>query len=214
MNAKARLVRILLRMYPSAWLREYGDELEGMLLAEAFSLAVLLDAVLAAARQRVRYGDVRINFGLPLLLWALFWTAWNSVAPLSPSNYLLFNRFQWSVLLLAYFATGYGTRRRQNSSIWRSTLAAVSVALIGIAPELTLLILHAFGLIPLVLGNTDGQLQGRGIALLYTRGIGRVLRSDINFELVLLLVAYAIIAGISGLFGACLARVTFKSVKS
>jgi hypothetical protein len=210
MNVKARVVRILLCIYPSAWRVEYGHEIEGLLLAERLSLSVVRDAIFNAARERVRDGEPRVIFGLTLFVWALCWTGWNSVAPLSPSCYLLLNRFNQGILLLACFATGYWTRRRPNGSIRRSVLAAVNVGFAGIALDMILLVLHSIGSIPLVIVNMSGQAQGRGIALLYTRGIDNMLVHEINFELVLFPVVIGIVASIVGLLGAWSCRTGIK----
>jgi hypothetical protein len=54
MTIKFRLVRSLLRLYPSIWRNEYGEELKALLLLRPLTAFVIGDVLLNAGRQHLR----------------------------------------------------------------------------------------------------------------------------------------------------------------
>ncbi len=64
---KRRFVSLLLCLYPARWRREYGPELEEMLLREPLGLATVLNLLWSGGRQQLRTGEPWLIIGLPLL---------------------------------------------------------------------------------------------------------------------------------------------------
>ena len=58
MSARAGLVRILLLAYPLSWRREYGAELEDILLTGGIGPLVVGDVIVGGLTQRIRFTDV------------------------------------------------------------------------------------------------------------------------------------------------------------
>jgi hypothetical protein len=212
MTLKFRLVRSLLRLYPSIWRNEYGEEIEELLLMEPLSASVIGDVLLNAARQHLRGDEPWKISGLFLLTWSLFWTAWNSIAPLSPPSHSLFTRAEGCIDWLIYFATGYWTVARGGNGVWRGASAAVRAALVGIMPNLTVLTLNALGILPQILIDINGRPHphGHGIALLHIRGPVDGVLGGIQWALVLIPFLMAVVAQPLGLCGALLGRTVLK----
>ncbi len=211
MTFKLRLVRSLLRLYPSRWRNEYGEELEALLRSEPLTARVIVDVLLSAARQHLRYDEPWKIGGLLLLIWSLFWIAWNSLAPLSPPAYLLFTRTEACILPLTYLAIGYWTDKR-GGGVWRSPFAAVKAAWMGFLPELTLLALNAMGILPQILIDIDGHPHPHraGIALLHTRGPASGVLWGVSSEMIWIPIMLAIVANCCGLCGALAERAVLK----
>jgi hypothetical protein len=211
MTVKLRLVRVLLRLYPSRWRDEYGEELEALLCSEPLTASVIVDILLSAAHQHLRSDEPWKIGGLLLLLWSLFWIAWNSIAPLSPPGYLLFTRVEACILPLTYLAIGYWTTKR-GRGVWPSASAAVKAAWTGILPELTLLALNAMGILPRILIDIDGHPHPHraGIALLHTRGPTNGVLWGVSSEMIWIPIVLAIVANSLGLCGALAERAVFK----
>ena len=211
MTFTLQLVRSLLRLYPSRWRAEYGEELEAMLCSEPLTSSVIVDVLLSAARQHLRCDEPWKIGGWLLLIWSLFWIAWNSIAPLSPPAYLLFTRAEGCVLPLTYLAIGYWTAKR-GGSVWRSPFAAVKAAWMGFLPELTLLMLNSLGILPQILIDIDGSPHPHraGIALLHTRGPANGVLWGVSSEIIWMPIVFAIVANSFGLCGALAERAVFK----
>lgn len=68
MNLKSRLVAALVHIYPAQWRREYGSELEDMLLTRPLDAPAIADVVWSGIRQRVRSADLATCLGLAAML--------------------------------------------------------------------------------------------------------------------------------------------------
>jgi hypothetical protein len=78
---KARIIAALVRLYPKAWVKEYGPELADMLLTRPLTGRVLSDVVWNALWQRVRATDLATRAGFAMLLVTLAAVVWNVAAP-------------------------------------------------------------------------------------------------------------------------------------
>ena len=81
MNIKGRVVMLLLRLYPSAWRREYGDELSHLLLTRPLGPGTVADVVGSGVRQRIRSTEPATARGLAMMLVIICGLAWNIAAP-------------------------------------------------------------------------------------------------------------------------------------
>jgi hypothetical protein len=81
MTLKTRTVAALVRLYPAAWRREYGQELTGILLARPLGARVVVDVVCNGLRQRARPASAPTLFGLGLMLVLFGGFVWNIAAP-------------------------------------------------------------------------------------------------------------------------------------
>jgi hypothetical protein len=78
---KSRMIAALMRLYPKAWLHEYGAELADMLFARPLTARVLSDVVWNALKQRVRSSDLATRVGLAMLVVTVGAFVLNVVAP-------------------------------------------------------------------------------------------------------------------------------------
>jgi len=81
MTSKSSIVRILLRLYPAAWRREYGLELEDLLMTRALGPSTVADVAFNALRQRVRHASPATLYGLTVMSVIFLLLTWNIVAP-------------------------------------------------------------------------------------------------------------------------------------
>ena len=63
-----QVIAALVRLYPAAWRREYGDELIGVLAARPLTLRVVLDVAASAARERARAPEPATILGIASML--------------------------------------------------------------------------------------------------------------------------------------------------
>jgi hypothetical protein len=141
------VVRQLLRLYPAAWRKEYGDEMRSMLLAQPLTASVSGDVFLNAMRQNLRRPDPWIIGALLLICWRRFWILLPSIYQLSPTAWARFVQVDRGVFLLAAFSTacwtviGDGGVWRAERLGWWSTVAGdllpqiAVVQLIALAPN-------------------------------------------------------------------------------
>ena len=80
------VVRQLLRLYPAAWRKEYGEEMRSMLLAQPLTASVIGDVFLNAMRQNLRRPDPWKIAALCLICWRSFWIVLPSIYRMRPMN--------------------------------------------------------------------------------------------------------------------------------
>jgi hypothetical protein len=155
------VIRSLMCVYPKAWRSEYGRELASMLYRRPLSATVMLDVLRNGIWQKLRYAPPWQIGGSILMLWMVFGTALNSVAPLSKVAY---GRF-FDVNLLVYFLIGCRTATQSDKTIRNASFAAGKASLLGIVPEVLMLSLWMAKLIhPTVLDqNGSPSTMGHGL---------------------------------------------------
>jgi len=87
MSVKPRIVAALVRLYPASWRREYGAELNDLLMARPLSARVVGDVLWSGLRQRVRTAEPSTLVGLAMLLLMLSAVVW-SIAGAPPGGRL------------------------------------------------------------------------------------------------------------------------------
>jgi hypothetical protein len=160
MKRRMRITRALMCVYPKAWRSEYGCELASTLYRRPLTAFVIVDVLRTGIWQRLRFAAPWQLGGVVLMVWMIFGSALNSVAPLSPSAY---NRF-FDINSLIYFLVGYRTILRSNETPRSASFASGKTALVGILPEIFVLSLWAAKLIhPTVLDlNGSPSIVGSG----------------------------------------------------
>jgi hypothetical protein len=145
MISRQRLADLLVRLYPDAWRREYGDELTGVLLAHPITGRIVADVVWNGVRQRARAASPATILGLASMLVVL---AGFAVTPHSYVRWAIgvvrptFMTFPtltvtflgseiYTVLLVV---CGYWTARRYNVTPARSGVAAMKMSLLAALP--------------------------------------------------------------------------------
>jgi hypothetical protein len=89
MSARSTVVRILLHAYPAAWRREYGAELEDVLLRRGIGPLVVVDVIAGGFTQRIRFADAAAWLGLGLLVAVSADLLWNVTAAQNTAQGLL-----------------------------------------------------------------------------------------------------------------------------
>jgi hypothetical protein len=135
---KARFVAGLIRLYPSRWRAEYGEELAQVLLRRPLGTGGVLNVFCNAIWQQLRTQEPWLIVGAPLLVWAfVFW-----IVVLSAPAYAAHvgAKPTW-VGLTVFFGTGYWTVVRRGHG---GGLAAMKLSMLLTLPFLV------FGLLVLV----------------------------------------------------------------
>lgn len=115
--------RILLRLYPAAWRKEYGEEFAYVLASRPLSIRAIADVAWSAAWLRLRSVPVWLIAGaflFALELWRLFSPGWLALQP-DPKD-----------LILAM--TGLWIASRPGSSFRAGVAGTVKVGLVGMMP--------------------------------------------------------------------------------
>lgn len=150
MTTKHRIVSVLLRVYPASWRREYGAELEHVLLDAPLGPAAVADVCWNGFRQRLRVAEPAAIVGLFLMVvvsGVLASNLMSSSAPgdilrgvLEPTNItwptvvvsLLNPRNELYVLLI--LACGCWTSLKYGGRIGRAATAGAVMTLLGSLP--------------------------------------------------------------------------------
>ena len=145
MTPRHRLARALVRIYPIAWRREYGEELLDILVARPLTLRVAADVLWSGVALRIRAAEPSTVLGLASMLIVLagfflppvrYSSAVTGV--LRPTNMtfptveVTFMESEVYVALL--IAGGWWTARRHHYSANRCGVAAMRMSLIAGAP--------------------------------------------------------------------------------
>jgi len=129
------LRNLLLRAYPRSWRYEYGEELAGILAQKRLTLAVMADVVGNGARQHLYRDEPWKICGVGLVLWNSADFAAGSSLP-----YASFVRLYLAGFLFLFVA-GAWTVLRKKSGVWRGAAASITVALIGLCPDVAIALL-------------------------------------------------------------------------
>jgi hypothetical protein len=89
MSARSMFIRMLLRAYPSAWRREYGAELEDILLSRGIGPLVVGDVIVGGLTQRIRSTDISTWFGLGAFVAVVVDLLWNVTSAQTAGHGLL-----------------------------------------------------------------------------------------------------------------------------
>jgi hypothetical protein len=114
MSVKHCIVRTLVFLYPAPWRREYGAELQDLLLARPLGLAAFADVVWSALRQRCRATEPATLLGVTMMAIVATGLVSNRAAP--PRG-----------------GTEFGAVLRPSNMTWPSVVVSPLKAVAGIA---------------------------------------------------------------------------------
>lgn len=183
---KTRLVSWLMRLYPSVWRTEYGEELARMLHGRPLTAGVCSDVVLSALWQRVRAIQAPTWVGLGLMLVTIAAIVGNIVAaphlwapgqpryeqPSLPERMELIQRpmrSEFYVLVLAgigFWAGVRGSQRTGRAAIRASTIASLPLVAIGL-----LMLFGVVDFVELKPGQLSTTFEERGIFYTFYKGL-------------------------------------------
>jgi len=150
MNIKSRIIRGLLRLYPTGWRAEYGKELGSLLSDRPITPSIIVDVVVSATREHLKGDQIWKICGIGLFCWTALGIAINNTTPLSHESYECYQKLWQIGILLAGCLTV--SRNRSASPTW----AAVKATVIGLLPEIVALTLWAAGLFHPVVTRAAG----------------------------------------------------------
>lgn len=167
MTARRLFAEALVRLYPAAWRREYGDELIEILVSRPLTARVVLDLLWNAGAQRATAPAPSTILGIASMLvvlagFVLTPTRYGSAAtavlrPTSmtfPTIVVTFLASELYIWLL--IACGCWTQRRYQVTATRAGVAAMRMSLIAGSPVVIAGLLLAFGALDITfLGLTD-----------------------------------------------------------
>jgi len=154
---RQRLAEALLRIYPDAWRREYGEELFDILISRPLTWRVAADVLAAGLRQRIRAAEPATVLGLATVLVILSQLALTAAGYRTPATAMLrptdmtFPTIAASFMVSPFYpwlliACGWWTARRHPGySAKRCGVAAMRMSLIGGVPVLLAGVLLAVG---------------------------------------------------------------------
>ncbi len=155
---KDRIIAALLRLYPTAWRREYGAELSGILMARPLGPRVMADIALNGIWQRGRAAEPSTILGLAAMLLVLSsfvvtgvsygktWTAWLGPSPRTFPPVMALASGSFVFLLVV---CGCWTHLRHGGTARRSGLAAMRMGFIAGIPITIAGALLMFGFVQL-----------------------------------------------------------------
>jgi hypothetical protein len=175
---KRMLVSWLLRLYPPAWRKEYGAELQGVLLARPLTAAIVFDVASRAVWQRVRATEASTVAGFSLMLVTIAVLVWNLMSPpaygVSERIELLQRpmRSEFYVLVLVglgFWAAMRGNQRPGRAAMRAAFIASIPLALIGLS-----MLTGVLGYTELYPGQTPPTLDERGFFYTFYKGIQQI----------------------------------------
>jgi len=133
------IVRMLLRMYPDSWRREYGIELRDLLVARPLTVGTFGNVLRSGLWQRLRAAEISTLVGIGILLVMLNGFVWNIIAPPrygSGSSMLL--QYFWESNLYVEILVGCGlwTYLRYGGKLSRSGRAAMRITFLAGVPSM------------------------------------------------------------------------------
>lgn len=162
MTTPQRVASLLVQLYPAAWRREYGAELEAVLLARPLGIGTVNDVVWSALGQHVRYAAPPVVLGTAAMAAVAAWlwvnltmpetmTPWGSLlrhtTMLRPSVIMWPFRSEAYVLLL--LACGAWTYIRTGTTAPRAGFAAMEMTGLAGLPVMFVGLLMAFDVVSL-----------------------------------------------------------------
>jgi hypothetical protein len=177
---KNRVIRNLLRLYPSEWRREYGGELSEMLLARPLTVNIVGDVFRNALWQQLRSAEISTLVGLGMLLVMLSGFVWNIIAPAPYDSHwwTMFLQNFWGSNLYVEILVGCGFRTylRHRGKLDQSGLAAVKVSFLAGVPMMLAGILMWVGILGVVVvgpGGTPTTFHEHGFTYTYYDSVMR-----------------------------------------
>jgi hypothetical protein len=180
---KARIIAALLRLYPTAWVQEYGPELEDMLRTKPMTAGVIVDVIGSALGQRIRSTDLATRAGFAMLLVTLTAVAWNVVAPppyepqtnakiptLAEPVQILQQPLNSELYVLMLVAFSAWFRLRRGGSLAAAGRAAMKASFIAGLPMIVvgiLILSGALNLVTLAPGDIPTSFTDHGFTLTY-----------------------------------------------
>jgi len=167
------IIRILLRLYPANWRREYGAELANLLLARPLTAGIVADVLQNGVWQRLRAAEPSTLVGLGMLLVVLNALVWNIAAPAPYSNestILLQNLLGSNLYILLLIGCGVWTHLRYGGKMDQSGLAAIKISFLAGVPVMLvgiLMLLGVLGVTVLGPGDTPATLHVHGLTYTY-----------------------------------------------
>jgi hypothetical protein len=169
MITRHRRAEALLRLYPAAWRREYGDELRELLLDGPLTAGIAADVAWSALRQRIRFAAPSTVLGLTSMLVVLAGFVLTPIsygpittAVLRPTSMtfptLVVSFMTSEVYTVLLIMCGWWTRRRYHYSPRRCGVAAMRMSLIAGVPVVLAGVALAMGAIDLR-NITAGDIQ-------------------------------------------------------
>jgi hypothetical protein len=164
------LVRLLLRIYPPAWRREYGAELTHLLAQRRLTPNAVIDVLWNGVRQRVHDADPGVLLGVVTMLFVLAGVISNSAGWARPAGAIggalrdssmtlpsvTVAAFETSLYALTLMLCGCWTHLRSGARASKSGMAAVRVGAVAGIPVMAVGLLILAGVIHLrVIGPGD-----------------------------------------------------------
>jgi hypothetical protein len=174
-----RLLRGIIRLYPTRWRAEYGNELEALLASRPFTLAVALDLVRNALIQRFRDSEPWKICAVFLLAWTTGAMVRNTLQPFSEAEYAGFT----NSVLLAVFATAFWTTFLGTAGIKGAAEGAAKAALVSALPDVLISLLWAAGVVNPGIIDPASSISRRGgqVAILYVRSTLQISPIEVVF---------------------------------
>jgi hypothetical protein len=160
------LLAALLRIYPTAWRREYGEELTGILVGRPLTPRVIADVIWNGLWQRGRVAEPSTILGLVSMFVTLAGLVVRGVV-LRPSS-MTFPTVRVTLLTTEFYVLlivgcGCWTYLRHGDKVTRSGVAAMRMSLIAGIPALVIGLLMMFGFLDVIVG-ADGAAGVRKVA--------------------------------------------------
>jgi hypothetical protein len=120
------MIRFLLRLYPAAWRKEYGEEFADVLASHPLTLCTTANVVWSAACQRLWHMPAWLPAGLVLFLFYLKFVHDDWPCP--------FLAIPSSSMVVGLLATGVWGAARKNGSFATGLNGTIKAMLVGFAP--------------------------------------------------------------------------------
>jgi hypothetical protein len=167
---KVRLVAGLIRLYPSRWRAEYGEELTEVLMQRPLRPGAVLNVVCNAIWQQLRMQEPWLIVGAPLLVWAFaFWIVVLS-APVYATH--IGGKPTW-IGVVVFFGTGCWTVLRRGHGGGRAAMKLSMIVTLPFFVVGLLVLVHAMrvviepaGGIGFRFGSSVGQGRGDELTIL------------------------------------------------
>jgi hypothetical protein len=182
MIPRPMLVRALLRLYPTAWRAEYGDELIAILTARPLTPRIAADVAWNGFVQRARVAAPSTILGVAAMLFVLGNVVLSATvyrgafAPMRPTFMTFPTIAVWfltsEVYIVLMIVCGFWTQQRYGRGRKRSGWAAMRMSLIAGMPVVVVGLLFAAGAID-VRFMTNSELRPSTLALI-TAALSRV----------------------------------------
>ena len=149
---RQRLAEALLRIYPDAWRREYGEELFGILLSRPLTWRVAADVLRAGLRQRVRAAEPATVLGVATMVVLLSQLALTAAGYRTPAtamlrptdmtfptvaaSFMVSPWYTWMLIACGWWTArrhpGYSAKRCGVATMWMSLIGGVPVLIAGV----------------------------------------------------------------------------------